>query len=355
MAVIGLEDLATGCFGSGPAEPSINDLADVPLSVTVSEWLTEWLLGLAVDDEVERTIDRASALIEAELSDGLGYLVRVNKFDVGGVPYLPDGQVLTLIGPGREPIDALARHMSPREFNAAVPAGAINQSCYIWIARYDGKTYSAKQQIGTAAALEKRAWREMQHRSLLGGEALEVVRRVDPIIVALEWQEANARLQAREVNAAKKASIAALTAELQRAQDDFNRAYADYRRAAERAGREARLLRALQVVETVTGLARTALEARGVTTGRPGAAPNEPSSLESQRSRTESRLSAHKTYAEVIIMRMESYRVPISDLQRQLRNEYSSLRMHPPRIQLPPWPATGELMPDPAGGGSILP
>lgn len=111
--------------------------------VTTSLWdeLKE-VANLKVDDPVlEQQLRDNVALVVSKISLALGeykagYLLRVNiGTDTNGRPVIPGGELLTPIGLGREPVDALAELYRVPEFAQPPAKNYRDQSFYFWLTR----------------------------------------------------------------------------------------------------------------------------------------------------------------------------------------------------------------------------
>jgi len=98
--------------------------------------------------------------------------MRVNIFvDEAGNANIPGGQIVTPIGIGREPLDALAEfHRSAQLSSPSAPANTKNASFFFWCAKdpKSGKVMARLRPTQFTIDTEKAARNEARRRNLLG-------------------------------------------------------------------------------------------------------------------------------------------------------------------------------------------
>lgn len=214
------------------------ELVDLPLGISLLQWAglvtRDQLFGNKLSEEFEKL----KPLIATSL-DGLnaGYLLKANVYTwPDGQVDIPGGQILTPIGLGMEPSDALAESFRPKsewEVSFAVPPiGAKNSSYYIWVARgADGKPKVWHIPSVARTALEATARAEAKRRDRLGTFfETRPSDGFDAVQIASYWSDVQQRQLAAIRDAKKALDIAKKTAELHVIQTNANLIYLEYQR-----------------------------------------------------------------------------------------------------------------------------
>lgn len=253
-------------------------LFDVLITM-LPDMLAEEVRGLAI----ERELAELTPIIETALAgQRAGYLVRVNLYaQEAGPTFSPAGAILSGVGVGLEPLDALAEAYRAPAIRATSPGGLRDESAYLWFhvaPRLDGTRglTGAALHADFARRLEGDAWREARRRNLLQSVAVtttpERLRRVEQ---AKLWTEV---LRAREVavaDMARRAELQRLNERFEAVERQFNAAYEAYQRLERQAAAHAREMAVLDAIDSVLGIAKAGLTARAqrATDGKATAPP----------------------------------------------------------------------------------
>lgn len=146
------------------------DLANTPIGITILQEIGFQFRDNRFKKKLEGAINDVAPKIISDLQGvRAGYLIRVNSYiSEHGALSIPGGQIITPIGRGLEPVDALAEDKRrPRLVNAPVP-GYKDESSYYWL-YLDNEELKAKYLPPSMRAhLEKAAHKEARRRNLMG-------------------------------------------------------------------------------------------------------------------------------------------------------------------------------------------
>jgi len=187
-----------------------------------------------------------------------GYLLRINLYarDAGPI-FSPAESLLSTVGLGLEPLDALAEATRAPGVRATRPIGLRDASYYFWLNERrpaDGRTHLIATHIpaSTARELETRAWAEAQRRDLTKAAyivpASNLYARVRQ---ALYWNQVYADRLAAIQNAKQRSLITALNERFTRAQERFNEAYEGYQKVERQIAAHARETAVIDAVDNV--------------------------------------------------------------------------------------------------------
>ena len=185
----------------------------------------------------------------------LGYLVRINAAIDASGRYAPDYRnILTGIGFGTEPIDALASAMAfPTITSTKAPSDA---SHYVWFTCEGLGIEATSFEIATTKSFESRAGAEAARRAILG----QAIRPDGPngvarAQVAEYWKDIAARRTRIWENADALRRGQELQTQLEAAQDRFNTAYRNYQSITREMANEAAEMQALNFIESLLSVA----------------------------------------------------------------------------------------------------
>lgn len=184
------------------------------------------IFGKEITTELqELSSDIEKSLVNAEDE----YLVKVQVYtDEKGTQVVPGGQLLVPIGPGREPVLALAKVWSHPQIVASPPEGLQNASYYLWVKRSVNNKLEARTiPIEFVPALEKQAHDEAR-RMVLSPHSHDVQKMT--VNRAAYWNDVASLELAKIESNARRSKLENLTRQFANAQDEFNEAYEGYQR-----------------------------------------------------------------------------------------------------------------------------
>lgn len=294
--------------------------------------MNEALLEAAIDAKIGELLP----LIGERLESGReGYLLRINlQIDPVSGAARPTSQLISAIGPGAEPVDALARSMLTGAINTRAPNAALARR-YLWCTRNaESLTIScAAEVLGTW--LETEARTEARRRHLLGASySSDAATNLERVERAKMWQKFTEHRANDLANTARRGRILALNRAFEAAQDRFNDAYTQFQIAQKELAAAAKESALLGRLSTVLGLLRAGLEARGVA---PGGSDESSAAIRWQEHQIE-RLDRTRLLAAD---QLDGLLNDVQRLDAQLRTEWSQLgatmddtEWLPPRIWL---------------------
>jgi len=188
------------------------------------------LLRLLQRNRVAKALDEMALHAAKQIGERpVGYLARVNLgVDSEGNTILLPGELMTGIGFGVEPLDALAEaHRTPQLQQGGVTVRKI--SYYVWYNRSPDGVYTSTLSDELSRALDEQAVVEAHRRHLLG----EAFRKggpngVEQARAAEYWREFATRQTQVSERAESYGRLAELNARMMAAQDAFNSAYENY-------------------------------------------------------------------------------------------------------------------------------
>jgi hypothetical protein len=252
----------------------IFDLAEPPPAIALLRQMGFAFRDQVLDTQFKSEMSDLLKTIPAKIpTAGGGYLLEVSTYvaDSGEVR-IPGGQLLAAIGPGMEPIDALAEEMLHGELRNTPPGPPYrDERSYVWLTLRNGHVVGAliPRELGKALRDDARA--ERQRRDRLGAWEVNAAGDLDSIKRAAFWQ-AMATAHAQKIaDAAARDAIGNLTSQMAQAIQTFNAAYNEHLRLQrEIAERDARLA-VLNKIEAITSLIGSANQAQSLmsTNGKP--------------------------------------------------------------------------------------
>ncbi|GEM_PF-2887251 len=284
------------------------------------------LLTLLQKDRIAKALDAMALHAAKQIGDRpVGYMARVNLGvdPTGGTVLLP-GELITGIGFGVEPLDALAEaRRSPRLEQGGVTVRRI--SYYVWYNRSPDGVYTSTYTAELSKALDQQAEVEAQRRHLLG----EVFRKGGPSGIeqaraAEYWREFATRQGQLSERAEAYKRIAELNARMAAAQDAFNTAYENYQTANREMANNAAEMQTLGKIGAVLELLKSGSAA-----------------LDSARAWRASRAQALAQQQGTLRTSAESARTELTGTQEALQIEWrqrGAQTWAPPQIPLVPPP-----------------
>lgn len=217
---------------------------------------------------IKREIEALAPLIKTAVEGRrVGYLIRVNLYaQDSGVIFSPAGSVISAVGIGLEPIDALAEAYRAPSIQNNKPNGLRDESHYIWFNErkaIDGRLHLIATNIPSVVArdFEKRAWEEAQVRDLVQASyitpAPELLKRVQQ---ATFWSDVLTQRIAAVNDLRQREEITALNDRFSRAQDRFNNAYEGYQKIEREMAAHAREIAVIDKIDAVLSLLKKGAE-----------------------------------------------------------------------------------------------
>lgn len=210
---------------------------------------------------VRNALDKFVVQIARQLKENpkVGYLVKVNKSAA-----LEDTETLgigliTPIGFGVEPIDALAESYRIPAFRAA-PSTMPDASEYVWYTWTSGELSASRYEVALPRQLESMAQTEANRRFVLGNVRLETRTGIVRAQAAEYWRNHAQQRLALIDEFERKKRVIDLLARLQAAQDQFNFAYENYQAASREMARNAAEMQTLERIGGVISLLSTGIE-----------------------------------------------------------------------------------------------
>jgi hypothetical protein len=206
------------------------DMADkLPLWLTITQYIGIETSNGKIEREANEAFHELLPRIKSALSNNYGgYLIRVNVFvDAAGTPDIPGGEVLTGIGLGNEPLDALAEFNRQDNLqNATAPPNFKNSSFYYWITNRDQDmriTILTKEQ---RQSFEKMAYDEAKRRDKLALVTKQLPNGLKQISGAEYW--ADVYTKSKVQNDTLRVQLQSLNQRMAQVQQELNSTYTDY-------------------------------------------------------------------------------------------------------------------------------
>lgn len=237
------------------------ELTPLPLWLTILQWAGLKLRDHKFEEELKRQFEPYKTVISEALAPiAAGYLLRLNIYvhDSGALE-IPGGAIITDIGVGNEPADALAERYRIQTIGASIPVIPRDESSYIWISKKrDGKLYVSHIPSVARNGLERLAQREARRRNALGQLYTAIpASAYRQIALAEYWEDAHARAVHMVADLRERLDIASATQRLTALQKEANEIYIEHQRTMlELRLAEARaqnIARVLQIVDLIRG------------------------------------------------------------------------------------------------------
>ena len=253
-----------------------------------------------------------------------GYLLRLNVYaDEHGNTYFPGGEIVSALGVGIEPLDALAESYRLGGIQVPRPRNLDDQSSYCWMVREGSRFTCTHIPAELARGIEARAKTEADRRNILGGFVRENEGRIDQISAAQYWGEVvQARILELE-NLGIREKIEALQTRMNEEQDRFNRAYGSFQRTTEAMADEAKEQRFLDAVGTVLSVISTGIAVRD-SANSPSRTAKPPMSQENARVWRASRERVYRDHYERLTIEVNQSADSLEIIQNSVRTEFES-------------------------------
>ncbi len=246
-----------------PPTAGMTDLAKTPLWV---ELLSKAGLTLGEESLKARFTKEFTGLqtaVERELAGSRqGYLLKVEVYvDGNATPLIPEGQLVSPVGRGNEPLDALAEDLRKRVVRRPHPANATNASYYIWLKVRDGKLTGGMIPREFRQGLEQRAKEEAERRELLGAWTAALPEGGIPEVKrSVYWNQVAAQYAKLLANEASQAKAKRLTEAFETAEREFNKSYRKFRETQEEMNRAERYNSSIANAQGIIGLIGSAVQ-----------------------------------------------------------------------------------------------
>lgn len=305
------------------------------LGPVFSEFVHDQRLAVTIEAE----IDKLLPLIEKRVSSGtVGYLLSVNLYRDpvnGALRAAP--QLISAIGAGVEPIDALAEAIRTK-YISSPPCGTVHVRLYRWCTKRDDTLAVACLDEVVGAQLERQAEIEARRRHLLGAFYVDDREHGLAIVARAQfWQIVTDQRRHRLSKQRDRLRMDELNRRFRAAQDRFNQAYADYQNAARQLANVTRQAELFAAVATVVGLLRTGLAAQASLSAVPS---DDPEAMRRWQEHQRNIMSAAQAAAA---RELDELLPQIRALDGELREEWRRLQIPAPQDdwippQLPPLP-----------------
>lgn len=266
------QDLDLPDFNVNGAYPTF-DLAELPLSVTLLQQAGVSFRDAVIDRSVRSSIDSLQPIISDVFKTAkAGYLVSVNIYiDEFGTAVIPGGQLITPIGVGLEPVDALAEFDMKDQLTVPPPVGLRDQSFFFWFVPKQGKLTATLVPHEFRASTELAAQQEARRRHLLADWAQAFPQNGATNIKRADyWVDAYERAKDRIGDATLRGRIEALNTEAQKLQSKLNDLYRDYNDTVCAMAGAQHDLQTLHTVTTVVSLVSDGIKVGEVIYGTDG-------------------------------------------------------------------------------------
>lgn len=320
------------------------DLKELPLEVSILQRAALAFRDKAIDLKVREAIHSMQPVItESFGTTRAGYLIRTNLYvDEFGTAYVPGGQLVTPIGVGVEPVDALAEFDMRPQLTATIPSGLRNQSFYIWMVPKNGKLTATVIPQDFRANTERAAQQEATRRRQLGmWERAVPVNASDNVRRADLWIDAYERAKSNLADSTLRTELEQLNNQAKALQDHMNALYADYRKTAAAMASAQEDTKALGVLTKVLSLVSDGIKFGDIVYGTDGS--EKPVSPNSNDMRADAPLNDMLQYRRTSIQNYDNLRV-IQDLQ--IIGDANKFRDLEQRLRSK-WGTTGLQVPDP--------
>ncbi len=210
---------------------------------------------------VRNALDNFVVQIARQLRENpkVGYLVKINKSAALEDTETLNSDLLSPIGFGMEPIDALAESYRIPALRAA-PSAMPDTSEYVWYTWTSGELLASRYEVALPRQLESMARTEANRRFVLGNVKLETRTGIVRAQAAEYWRKHAEQYLSLIGEFERKKRINELLSRLQAGQDQFNFAYENYQAASREMARNAAEMQTLERISGVISLLKTGVE-----------------------------------------------------------------------------------------------
>jgi hypothetical protein len=314
--------------------PALDLAPGVPLAVELFKMAGLYFQGEAIAHRLNTQIESLVNEIAPSLSARGGYLLRVNLYvNEHGVVEIPGGQLLSIVGPGVNPIDALAENIRGGSgYNAPVRGGLRNSSQYIWIRRADGRLVGQMFSKDVSRVLTVRGHNEADVRRLDDG----YYRAATDVGLSTAFANAGywADMESGRLNLFRSEATAnqvrAFTRRIKELQDNANRLQGEYEKLLREIAAAQEKARILEKASAVTDLVSSATDlSSALSSGGAAVKPTPKGDVPFESAEAQTKFLTKKIetgtaaleYQKTEILR---YRTEIDTLDLKLQNTYQT-------------------------------
>jgi hypothetical protein len=250
------ESLSEDLFDPPPSD-GLADLKEKPLWIEITSALGLKFKDNSLESNFKGQFDALQGQMEGEITGTKnGFLLKVEEYeDESNTPVIPSGQIVSPIGTGTEPIDALAENDRHPQLQNPRPRNVRDESYYIWVKERDGKLTGSIIPREFREKFEENAVEEARRRDMLG----EWEKALPPgglksLQRATYWNDVATQYLVRLDSIERQNEIAELTRKYAEAEKNFNDAYTKFQETEKRMSDAAGRMKTLQAVATVTKL-----------------------------------------------------------------------------------------------------
>lgn len=337
------QDLDLPDFNVDGAYP-VFDLAKLPLSGTLLQQASISFRDAVINKSVRSSIDSLLPVISGVFkTTRAGYLVRVNIYvDEFGTAVVPGGQLVTPIGVGLEPVDALAEFNMRDQLTVPKPTGLRNQSFYYWFVPQRQRITATLIPQEFRSSTETAARQEATRRHLLADWVQAFPRSgSDNIRRADYWVDAYERAKAKIEDAGLRTRMEALNQQAQQLQHKLNDLYTEYHNTSAAMAAAQHDLQTLQAMSTVVSLVSDGIKVGSVVYGADGA--QKPVSAQSSTFKPSDPIEDLLVYKRTLEQSLGGVRIR---QELEIRGNTDAFRTLEQKIQ-DQWKASGLPVPDP--------
>ena len=244
------------------------DLATTPLGITLLQSAAVYFRNKGLERLAQKKIDSLIPSIRNSLSGfTAGYLLRVNVYVAeSGAFVVPGGEIVTSIGLGLEPVDALAEFRRVKGYENPTPSGLNNSSFYFWfVTDSKGKITARLLPKDFRAKLEDSGEKEATRRAELAAFYSAVPQDGFKSIQRAEyWSDINKRYAELLVDDGAQRNIAGLNAQMAEVQKVANEIYKYYQQLLSKIAENQRSKETPDRIAAVIGLVKSAVQLNGM-------------------------------------------------------------------------------------------
>jgi hypothetical protein len=187
------------------------------------------------------------------------------RTDEFGTPDIPEGHLLSAIGPGISPVDSLAEYIrAPMVLASQHSGGLNNESFYIWIKRKNGKLVGAMIPKYLRERFDGLARDEAARRDLPAEWFRALPKGAQSLQRSGYWRQVAGNHLAQLASDEHRREEKVLEQKFELAEKEFNRTYEQYQRIAAELDRQQQMSRTLQIISTLLGVMHAGLRAEQI-------------------------------------------------------------------------------------------
>jgi hypothetical protein len=315
------------------------DLANTTPGVSLLRAFALFLRDAALQRQINTEVAALVKVIANSLASGnAGYLLRVNVYtsEFGNVE-IPGGQLLSLVGAGADPVDAMANYLGSDRVESSPPTGRIDSSSFVWVTRSNG------QLVGRTIPREFRGKLIESGRQQLNTRRLQEAYRnsftvdTDKVFRAAGyWTQLESNKASSVRDETRRAEIHKLTARMRELEDSARAIQAKYDATEREMASYAQRRDALRAAQTITSLVGKAVSTGDLRTAGDGTVSNQGGSVPVRDEKVEIEFTEtmiRKTSSDLVIINrsLKVSRKDIESTDQSLSSKYKE-----EGIKLPP-------------------